>query len=151
MGTCTRTTLILPLLCAVLCACERPAPGPAQTGRPEASLHGNILPSGEIAVEIAIPDGHHAYLDSGREGNLIPVSFVWDLPAGAPPKVKLAPIGEKDAESGASVLRGSGRWVFTPAAKNATGSVKIRSQICDEIKGICFPPRTERLELNPPA
>lgn len=117
--------------------------------RPEAALSGSILPDGRISIEVSVPDKHHAYLDAGREGHLIPVSFTWNLPGqNAAPTAQIKPTGELYEEAGARVLRGHGHWVFQPTGPVDEGEVKIRTQICDEIKGICFPPRTEPLTLK---
>ena len=137
------------LTASALASCGEESSGPATPDLPEATLHASILDSGDIDVRIAVPDRHHAYLDAGREGVLIPVSFDWDLPGqAAAPKTTVAPIGDMYEDAGARVLRGMGRWVFQPAQGVDTGEVKIRTQICDEVKGVCYPPQKNTLTLK---
>lgn len=97
----------------------------------------------KLNVVIQVPERHHAYLDSGRDGNLIPVTFDWknlgiqlaDL------KSTEVPAGELEPDTGARVLRGEGRFSFElPQSVNNQTQFRVRVQICDEVKGICYRP-----------
>jgi len=119
----------------ILTACEEPA------ARPAIQVKALNTQAG-IQLEVLVPPGHHAYLDAGKEGNLIPVSFRWD---GSAPNLTLAPLGEFDEQVRATVLRGRGQWQFE---KGAATAVTVRSQICDEKIGLCYPPSETRAMLQ---
>lgn len=126
--------------------------GPA--GVPRARIASDIEKGGELKITVTIPPGHHAYLDRGREGNLLPVTFYWEdlIRSGvlkAKPRTRQSPPGEEYPTAGARVLRGSGAYVFeNPNGRWPTGAkLRIRTQICDEVKGFCYPPRFHVLKL----
>lgn len=109
---------------------------------PAAAFAARVLGDGQVEINVNVPSRHHAYLDAGEYGNLIPLAFDWQglTPE---PKITAAPTGEHDEEVKARVLRGNGRFVFqfAPPAPDLQGrTIKVRSQICDEDKGICYRP-----------
>ena len=112
---------------------------------PAAEFSGRTLDDGRIQITAIIPDRHHAYLDSGDEGNLIPIFFQWDGPA---PEKVTAPPGERDEDVKARVLRGQGVFVFEPGAAGTPEGVKVQSQVCDEDKGICYRPLWQDVSLK---
>ncbi|MBW7858467.1 MAG: hypothetical protein H3C43_09290 [Leptonema sp. (in: Bacteria)] len=120
----------------VAISCSRP---PAL---PDATISA-VNQNGKLSVVMQVPERHHAYLDSGRDGNLIPVTFDWknlglleaDLQSTEMPS------GELEPDTGARVLRGEGRFSFElPQSVNNQAQFRVRVQICDEVKGICYRP-----------
>ncbi|MCB1319210.1 MAG: hypothetical protein KDK34_03095, partial [Leptospiraceae bacterium] len=107
-----------------------------------------------IAVQVRVPANHHAYLDAGRDGVLIPISFDWQplidaaLLRTAPSQVT-KPDGSPDDEIGATVLRGAGEFVFeTAQADRLDGmSVRVRSQLCNDETGVCYRPTWQEVAL----
>ncbi|EHQ04691.1 protein-disulfide reductase DsbD family protein [Leptonema illini] len=133
-------SLLSTLLAAVSCSRSQ--------GVPEPSLSAAIA-NGKLNVTVTVPDRHHAYLDGGREGNLIPVTFdwkAWTADGLAEPKPAAQPEGVIDEESGARILRGQGVFAFELPAdaaetkKAGDANFRVRVQICDEVKGICYRP-----------
>ena len=104
---------------------------------------------------MAVPANHHAYLDKGDTGRLLEVEFGWDdlvtrARLKAPPTVESKPIGERDDDVGARVLRGVGVWTFRVDPSDAAlagASVSVRTQICDEKIGLCYPPERRTVSL----
>jgi hypothetical protein len=128
-------------------SCEDPGRASAGGEVPEAGFHGRILPDGQtIEIVASIPPRHHAYLDAGDEGNLIPIGFDWqDL---TPEPVALSmPTGERDEDVKARVLRGDGRFQFQHSTVSPGVQVRVRSQICDEDRGVCYRPTWNEVEL----
>jgi len=117
------------------------------TGMPAASAEAKILGADSFRVTVNVPERHHAYLDRGKDGNLIPVQFDWTgfAPQPAP---RSSPAGEYDDTVRAQVLRGSGNFDFqadTASLRKKTFSMKI--QICDEVKGLCYRPNDISVEI----
>lgn len=113
-----------------------------RSSMPEPSVRATLT-DGKLHVQLQIPERHHAYLDGGREGNLIPVTFDWQGWASGPeqtPKTVQAPLGEEDADSGARILRGEGTFIFQAKETPAPADFRVRVQICDEVKGVCYRP-----------
>jgi len=109
-----------------------------------------------FAVKIVPPPGHHAYLDAGKDGALLPIEINLDalrqaglqaLPAGKPK-------GTWDEQIGATVLRGEGtfRYQLTarPEVKAGTRNfvITVRSQVCNDTNGACYFPHVETLHLQ---
>lgn len=130
-----KCTSLIVFLFFALTACEEPATKPAVKVKA-------LSTKDSILVELLIPEAHHAYLDAGKEGNLIPVSFRWE---GGSPALSLAPMGEFDEKVHAKVLRRQGQWKFE---KGTATAVTVRSQICDEKIGLCYPPSETRAALQ---
>ncbi len=114
---------------------------------PQATISATMADKNVLEVRIQIPAGHHAYLNRGDENNLIPVEFFWDdLLAkkllSTPPRKLSVPAGERDEEFKAQVLRNEGVYTFQlPADRSLKGeALRIRYQICNEAKGICYRP-----------
>ncbi len=108
----------------------------------------------ELTVEITIPPAHHAYLDSGKEGNLIPIGFSWkslnrDGSIKGKPMLIKKPVGEFDTKVEATVLRGTGNFVFTHQGNSwPTGKFfKVLTQICNEKTGQCYPPSNNSVKI----
>jgi len=106
-----------------------------------------------LFVRVNIPPNHHAYLDAGKDGAFIPITIEWkDLIEksiiAAAPAVKSAPLGVYDSDSGAKVLRGSGEFTFETDSQLAGNSIQIRTQICDDVKGICYRPTTQSVVIK---
>ncbi|MCB1325137.1 MAG: hypothetical protein KDK35_07925 [Leptospiraceae bacterium] len=120
--------------------------------RPRAQFVAQQAGPDTIQVTVDIPPGHHAYLDSGDRGNLVPISFDWSavsevLPA--TPSLEQVPEGDRDEDVGARVLRGQSRFVFAvPDAQALKGSqIQVTSQICDEEVGLCYRPEQNELTI----
>ena len=110
-----------------------------------------------IKVNIKIPRGHHAYLDRGRDGYLIPISFDWKpLKKNGMTKnpiLKMKPNGEYDTKNRATVLRGNGVYIFKSRKEPFPegGKFRVRSQICDERLGQCYPPVFQEVKITAPS
>lgn len=129
-------SLLSSLLAAFACSRTQSLPQPSFSA---------AISDGRLNVTITVPDRHHAYLDSGREGNLIPVTFDWKSWTGeglAEPEPAGRPEGVIDEESGARILRGKGVFSFNLPADQAKQlkNFRVRVQICDEVKGVCYRP-----------
>ncbi len=128
---------------------DRTAPRPPV----EPELQAAVRPDRSVAIALNIPREHHAYLDAGRDGVLIPIAFLWDemITAGvikkAPP-VKTRPKGVMEAEMGAHVLRGFGEFVFTPTEDLKGRTLKVRTQLCNDRTRVCYPPSTQSVVLG---
>lgn len=120
---------------------------------PAASFNTSISGS-SLTIAISVPDHHHAYLDRGEEGNLIPVQFYWEdfVEAGileTEPEPISAPEGVFDEDERAIVLRGEGEYVFEigNAGELSGETLRARTQICDEIRGVCYRPENHDIQL----
>lgn len=122
---------------------------------PEAKIYHSVEDT-KIIFKIEIPKDHHAYLDSGKENNLIPIQFDWqDLIQKQilkeEPKVLAKPKGEYDKEVQATVLRNIGEYAFQitneEKEKIKNQIVQIKIQICNEVTGICFRPKIYKIQL----
>jgi len=121
-----------------------------------AALRLEIGKHAEITVRVAPPAGHHAYLDAGKEGVLLPIEI--DLStvrqAGIRVRAVSAPKGKWDEQYGATVLRGEGafRYELTalPVAKAGTTeyAIEVQSQACDDATGACYFPQTDTLPVK---
>lgn len=135
------------------CDGDSPRAGAGAPGDvPAAAISGRVLENGHAEINVQVPSRHHAYLDAGEHGNLIPIGFDWQGLTPEPATVQ-APTGEHDDEVKAQVLRGNGIFVFESGAENAAApalagrTLKVRSQICDEDKGICYRPTWTEVSL----
>jgi hypothetical protein len=107
-----------------------------------------------IAVEV--PPDHHAYLDKGDEGLLIPLSFTFPALEERSVRVELisSPTGTRDEKVSATLLRGTHDFVFhlhgpaDPAVLNSPVSARLRYQICNDVTNICYPPQEKEVALH---
>lgn len=131
------------LLATAACDGESKAGARGPGDVPAAAISGRVLENGQAEIRVDVPSRHHAYLDAGEFGNLIPVGFDWQGLSPEPQAVS-APEGVRDDEVKAQVLRGQGSFVFAAGGEGAPEfagrSLRVRSQICDEDKGICYRP-----------
>ncbi len=116
------------------------------------------LENDKINIKIQIPRDHHAYLDSGKDNNLIPIQFDWNeflqkkiLPK--EPNLIVSPEGEWDTEVQATVLRNTGMYEFQidknlNKDKLKEAYLKIKIQICNEISGICYRPQIYEVKIQ---
>ena len=121
-------------------------------GIPEATIKAATV-NDEPTVTIAIPADHHAYLDKGPQGNLIPVAFDWKpaLESGkvkAEPELQSSPEGQKEEATGALVMRGTGEFVFSGGEIETGAQIRVRTQICNEISGMCFRPSWQTVNVQ---
>ncbi len=144
---------------AVISACSD---GPSESGPSKMSLprisvkSGLNQETGTIRFQVNVPQGHHAYTDTGDSGNLIPVTFQWEnlhKETGlnlSLPELVTDPPGSRDEEFQARVLRGSGTFEFKAedVQKYSGKTLSVRSQICDEKTGICYRPETVQVTLT---
>jgi len=131
--------------------------GGSQTSRsalPQAKIQTRIQAENKLEISVTVPHAHHAYLDKGKEGNYIQISFDWKAlqDAGAlkgAPRMIQKPKGEYDKLAKATVLRGKGAYVFQSQEAWPRGkTLKVKSQVCNETKGVCYPPHTEKVVLK---
>lgn len=122
---------------------------------PSAKFQTTIQNKRKLIINVIIPTGHHAYLDSGRDGNLLPILFYWQelIKQGVlqkKPVEKSRPIGSFDSLAKATVLRGNGVYVYETRKGNWKKGTKlrVRTQICNERKGQCYPPVFKQITLN---
>jgi thiol:disulfide interchange protein len=130
---------------------------PAATARlAPATLQVTGTKPATLAVTITAPAGHHAYLDAGKDGSLLPIAIDLSALEGAGLQVRevARPKGEQDDTYGARVLRGDGifryRITATPRAKAGTRTVPVtvRSQVCNDANGSCYFPNTDTHSLR---
>ena len=103
-----------------------------------------------IAVEV--PAGHHGYVDKGDDGFFIPFSFSFPglEETGVVVEMISAPPGVRDDKARAQVLRGRADFAFrlVPAPQPDAGATAgLRYQICNDVTGICYPPRVLRIPV----
>jgi hypothetical protein len=143
------TTGILAAAIALNLSCQEKGgeghPGSGDRPRPQISSE---ISGDTIRFSITVPENHHAYLDKGSEGNLIPVTFDWG--GMKEPGPVFVPIGTRDERVRATVLRGSGDFLFrSPNAMEYSGKkVRVLTQICDDIQGICYRPEYSDIFLK---
>ncbi len=108
-----------------------------------------------VRITVEIPPDHHGYLDKGDEGLLIPLTFSFaSLEAHSVRVTQLSyPLGTRDEQAHATVLRGNGDFVFRLDNVSALPSdqafaTTLRSQICNDVTNICYPPRTTEIPLR---
>ncbi|HBS05275.1 MAG TPA: hypothetical protein DEA96_09935 [Leptospiraceae bacterium] len=121
-------------------------------GIPEASIRATALEN-RVTVSISIPADHHAYLNRGPQDNLIPVEFDWKpaMEAGKiqqEPALESSPEGKTEEATGALVLRGTGEFVFSTAGAPHGADLRVRTQICNEISGMCFRPSWQTVTIQ---
>ncbi len=110
----------------------------------------------EFTVRVTPPFGHHAYLDTGKDGTLLPIEIHLTALAQAGLQVRTigTPKGEWDALFGATVLRREGVFRYqlsaTPRAQAGTHdyAVTVNSQLCNDTNGACYFPRVETLHVQ---
>ena len=110
-----------------------------------------------LRIAVQIPPNHHGYLDTGDEGFFIPLAFTFPHLAAQGVQVVMVshPLGERDEVVHATVLRGSGEFVFRIEAPQAavrvaeTLALTFRYQICNDVTKICYPPQEVALSLSP--
>jgi thiol:disulfide interchange protein DsbD len=112
----------------------------------------------ELTVRVTPPPGHHAYLDKGAEGALLPIQI--DLSSleqeGIAARSVAGPRGEWDGQFRATVLRGEGVFKYElrgrPSAKVADREyeIKVRTQVCNDATRACYFPETHtrRIQIN---
>lgn len=116
------------------------------SGVPSPTISANLAGS-QLNVEVSVPAGHHAYLDSGKEGNLIPVTFDFTN-LGTELKEVSRPQGTVEEISGAKILKGNGVFVFeSESSLDSDSSFRVRTQICDDTSGICYRPQWHDVSL----
>ncbi|HEY3379360.1 MAG TPA: cytochrome c biogenesis protein CcdA [Armatimonadota bacterium] len=110
----------------------------------------------EFTVRVTPPSGHHAYLDAGKDGTLLPIDITLAALAQAGLQVRPVskPKGEWDGQFAATVLRREGAFryqVTAPATAQAgthTYAVTVRSQVCNDANGACYFPHVDVLHLQ---
>ncbi len=107
-----------------------------------------------FTIRVIVPKEHHAYLDRGDKGFFIPIEFDFaELTAGGyQVKTVKKPEGEREDKLEATVLRGEGVFEFQLEAVSSsppgkTYQVDLRSQICNDITNICYPPDSTSISL----
>lgn len=135
-------------LAAALALCS---PSEHSSGPPQARISARLLATGEAAVTVTIPPRHHAYLNSGDSGSLIPVKFDWGAAAAAVEPTE-SPRGERDETVKALVLRGEGQFRFAirDSAIRPGQAFRVQSQICNEERGVCYRPVWQDVVLQSP-
>ncbi len=109
-----------------------------------------------LGIRIAVPAGHHAYLDTGKDGSFLPIKI--DLSAVEQAGIEVRPVhippGTWDARYHATVLRREGvfEYELTALSGARTGSgectVMVGSQICNDANGSCYFPRNDTLHFQ---
>ncbi len=113
-----------------------------------------VLTKAGAVLRVRVPASHHAYLDKGPAGAFIPIAPDWDslVKAGrikSAPALSRSPGGTLDKDSGAMVLRGTGEFEYTGNLTDLAGeTIQVRTQVCDDIKGICYRPKTENVTIQ---
>lgn len=159
--------LVLSMVLVVVAVFVASAKAHAQPGgptdSPAAMIH--IEPStfrlqnntpAEFTVKITPPVGHHAYLDAGKDGTLLPIKINLTAleQAGLQVRPVSKPKGAWDGQFGATVLRREGefRYQLTAPARIQPGTrtytVTVRSQVCNDANGACYFPHDEILHLQ---
>lgn len=114
------------------------------------------LADGEsIRIAVRVPPNHHGYLNQGDDGFLIPFTFSFASleQQGAKVQSVSGPEGERDDKVRATVLRGTGEFVFRlelggASPSPADAAAEVRYQICSDATGICFRPQETRVPLS---
>ncbi|MCB1173030.1 MAG: hypothetical protein KDK39_05680 [Leptospiraceae bacterium] len=124
-------------------------------GLPAVQIEATVMPPNNLAFQINIPAGHHAYLNSGKENNFIPISFDWQalITKGildAAPKSIQSPAGDLDTENQVHVLRGSVSYLFHSSANDKLKgeSIAIESQLCNDQSGVCYRPAKQNITIE---
>ena len=82
-----------------------------------------------LRLAVEIPPNHHGYLDAGDDGLLIPLAFTFPAlsSAGFRSSCCRIPLGVRDVQVRATVLRGAGEFVFRLDTQGATLSTADHS------------------------
>ena len=120
--------------------------------------------SEKFHIAVQIPPNHHAYLDKGDDGLLIPLTFTFTLleQRGTRVVMRARPRGKRDEKFQATVLRGKGTFGFELQATQDTlprDSVLTATllyvlpatllyQICNDVTEICYPPEEIEVPLH---
>jgi hypothetical protein len=121
---------------------------------PHAAVSEVVLTDGGAVLRVRVPANHHAYLDKGPAGAFIPIAPDWEglVKAGRiqkAPNLSRSPAGTLDRDSGAMVLRGTGEFEYKGSLQDLAGeTIQVRTQVCDDIKGICYRPKTETVTIQ---
>jgi thiol:disulfide interchange protein DsbD len=111
-----------------------------------------------LRIAVQIPANHHGYLDTGDEGLFIPLTFAFPSldEQGAQVVMLSHPTGERDEMVHATVLRGSGEFIFHVQTSHmnpllgGTLPLAFRYQICNDVTKLCYPPQDLTLSLQLP-
>ena len=111
-----------------------------------------------LRLGVKLPANHHGYLDIGDEGLFIPLTFAFPSleEQGAQVVMLSHPVGERDEIVHATVLRGSGEFVFrVQTTRVASPSVRtlpltLGYQICNDVTKLCYPPQELTVSLPVP-
>ena len=120
----------------------------------EVEIKAQLQKEGQLKIDLRLPPNSHLYLDKGLRGNLIPVSFDWQSLLKKKPRLISAPQGKYDKEVEAKVLRDQGSFVFSfseneTEAQDIIGqTLKVRTQICNEVEGICYRPKWTDVQIS---
>lgn len=130
---------------------------------PKAELRVEALSSGkwpaEFKITLGVPADHHAYLDKGDENIYIAVAVDPSNKLAAN-QLKIAslqnPVGVRDEEVKAMVLRGDGEFKLAlvplnskPLNSNAI-ELDVNYQLCNDITHVCFRPQTGKVAITLP-
>ncbi|SJM92693.1 protein-disulfide reductase DsbD family protein [Crenothrix polyspora] len=121
------------------------------------AINANTWPT-QYKITLTVPKDHHAYLDAGAENIYIPVAFDTDAKlasAGIAISKLEKPLGVKDDEVKANVLRDQGDFIVTLAqtgkvATAANTGVAIDYQLCNDVTHVCFRPQHTQAEIPLP-
>ncbi len=111
---------------------------------------------GSLSIHLAVPLNSHLYLDSGKDGLFIPISFDFSAfdSAGYDVTPLNKPAGNYDKNLRVNILRGGGDFTFSIAErKGSKGKIpqtlKVKYQTCDDLTKICYPPLFGEINLTP--
>jgi thiol:disulfide interchange protein DsbD len=126
----------------------------------KAQMVGSALAAGAsgpttLRIAVEIPPDHHGYLDEGDDGLLIPLAFAFPafVERGMQVVMLSHPTGIHDAKVRATVLRGTGEFVFrldpqgAPLPTAETLPALLRYQICNDMTKLCYPPQDKEVPL----
>ena len=102
-----------------------------------------------LRLSITIPPDHHGYLDTGDEGFYLPLAFTFTpLEERGVQVIGLSrPIGTREEQVRATVLRGTGEFTFRLETTDHTIlaghtlPITLRHQICNDLTNICYAPK----------
>ena len=135
-------------------------PDPPKVGvllEPSEPVQITLEKPGRLLIRVNVPKDHHAYLDKGDLGVLIPVSVDVDAlrQAGIAVRQTGAPSGERDDQIRATIFRGDGVFDFelNGTSQLAEGTarypVTVTSQLCREkAPRICYAPSRQTVEIE---
>lgn len=107
-------------------------------------------------LTVQVPPNHHAYLDKGDDGLLIPLTFTFTPfeQQGIQVAMLTQPGGKRDEKFRATVLRGKGTFTFElKAIRDALPQDRVLPatllyQICNDVTEICYPPQELAVPLR---